>query len=91
MTISVNTNKPALIALQNLNKTNDDLSETQNRINTGLKIASAKDNASVYAIAQKQRAYISALGAVTTASTAPPRSPTWPAPPANRSPTCSTA
>jgi flagellin len=60
----VNTNQPALIALQNLNKTQDALSETQNRINTGLKISSAKDNASVYAIAQKQRASISALGAV---------------------------
>jgi flagellin len=65
MAISVNTNQPALIALQNLNKVTDDLSETQNKINTGLKIASARDNASVYAIAQKQRASISALGAVT--------------------------
>jgi flagellin len=65
MTISVKTNQPALIALQNLNKTNDMLGETQNRINTGLKISSARDNASVYAIAQKQRASISALGAVT--------------------------
>ncbi|MEO6339894.1 MAG: flagellin [Caulobacteraceae bacterium] len=64
MAISVNTNQPALIALQNLNKTTEMLSETQNRINTGLKISSAKDNASVYAIAQKQRASISALGAV---------------------------
>ena len=65
MSVSVNTNQPALIALQNLNKTQDMLSETQNQINTGLKISSAKDNASVYAIAQKQRASISALGAVT--------------------------
>src|SRR5215213_7449492 len=65
MTISVNTNQPALIALQNLNKTNDSMGATQNRINTGLKISTAKDNASVYAIAQKQRASISALGAVT--------------------------
>ena len=64
MTVSVRTNQPALIALQNLNRTNDSLGETQNRINTGLKISSAKDNASVYAIAQKQRASISALGAV---------------------------
>ena len=65
MTISVNTNQPALIALQNLNSTTENLTETQNRISTGLKISSAKDNASVYAIAQKQRASISALGAVT--------------------------
>jgi len=65
MAISVNTNQPALIALQNLNKVTDDLSQTQNKINTGLKIATARDNASVYAIAQKQRASVSALGAVT--------------------------
>jgi flagellin len=65
MTVSVKTNAPALIALQNLNRTNDQLGETQNRINTGLKISSARDNASIYAIAQKQRASISALSAVT--------------------------
>ncbi|HEY0650817.1 MAG TPA: flagellin, partial [Phenylobacterium sp.] len=36
MTISVHTNKSALTALQSLNKTNDDLAEVQNRVNTGL-------------------------------------------------------
>jgi len=64
MTISVHTNKAALTALQNLNKTNDELGDVQNRINTGLKIANAKDNAAVWAIAQGQRADIGALGAV---------------------------
>ena len=64
MTISVHTNKSALVALQNLNKTNDELSDVQNRINTGLNIANAKDNASVWAIAQGQRADIGALSAV---------------------------
>jgi flagellin len=64
MTISVHTNKSALVALQNLNKTNDELSEVQNKINTGLAIANAKDNASVWAIAQGQRADIGALSAV---------------------------
>lgn len=64
MAISVHTNQSALTALQNLNKTNDDLSSVQNRINTGLKIADAKDNAAVWAIAQGQRADIGALGAV---------------------------
>lgn len=64
MTISVHTNKPALIALQNLNKTNEELGQVQNRINTGFKIGSAKDNASVWAIAQGQRGDIGALGAV---------------------------
>lgn len=64
MSISVHTNKPALIALQNLNKTNDQLGDVQNRINTGYKIGSAKDNASVWSIAQGQRADIGALAAV---------------------------
>lgn len=65
MSISVHTNKSALTALQNLNKTNDQLADTQNRINTGLKIGNAKDNASVWSIAQGQRADIGALSAVT--------------------------
>jgi len=64
MTISVQTNASALIALQNLNKTASDLQGAQNRISTGLQIASAKDNASVWAIAQAQRADVSALSAV---------------------------
>ncbi|MDO8323321.1 MAG: flagellin [Phenylobacterium sp.] len=64
MSISVHTNKSALVALQNLNKTNDELSDVQNRINTGLAIATAKDNASVWSIAQGQRADIGALSAV---------------------------
>ena len=65
MTISVHTNKSALTALQNLNSTNDKLGETQNRINTGLRINNAKENAAVWAIAQGQRADIGALSAVT--------------------------
>ncbi len=64
MTLSVNTNQPALIALQNLNKTNDEMSNVQSRINTGLAISTAKDNAAVWSIAQDQRADRSALSAV---------------------------
>lgn len=64
MSISVHTNKSALAALQALNRTNDQLAQTQGRINTGLKISDAKDNASVWAIAQDQRADIGALSAV---------------------------
>ena len=41
MALSVNTNKSALIALQNLNETNQKLSDVQNRINTGLRVSSA--------------------------------------------------
>ena len=61
---SVNTNVGAMIALQNLNATNAELAQTQNRINTGMKVASAKDNGAIWAIAQGQRAEIRALGAV---------------------------
>src|ERR1044072_3731192 len=61
---SVNTNVGAMVPLQNLNATNADLQQTQTRINTGLKVASAKDNGAIYAIAQNQRATSNALNAV---------------------------
>ena len=66
MALSVHTNQAALIALQNLNKTNESLGDVQTRISTGMKVNNAKDNASVWAIAQGQRADIGALGAVKT-------------------------
>ncbi len=62
--ISVNTNVGAQVALQNLNKTNSELQTVQNRINTGLNVAGAKDNGGIYAIAQSMRADIGALNAV---------------------------
>src|ERR1700754_1557331 len=62
---SVNTNQSGLIALQNLNATNDQLTATQARVSTGMKIASAKDNGSIWAIAQTQKAQASSLDAVT--------------------------
>lgn len=61
---SVNTNVGAMIALQNLNATNSELSQTQTRINTGKKVASAKDNGAIWAIAQSQRATSTSLNAV---------------------------
>lgn len=61
---SVNTNNGAMVALQNLNKTNMQLQTTQNRINTGLNIASAKDNGGIYAIAQRMRSEVSGYGVV---------------------------
>jgi len=66
MTMSVHTNVGAMIALQNLNKTNDEMQGVQNRINTGLKIAGAKDNSAIYAVAQGMRSDIGALEAVQT-------------------------
>ena len=61
---SVNTNMGALVALQNLNATNRDLDVTQARINTGLKVASAKDNGATWAIAQGMRAKSMSLDSV---------------------------
>jgi len=61
---SVNTNVGAMTALQNLNATNTELSNTQTRINTGLRVASAKDNGAIWAIAQNQRATSQSLNAV---------------------------
>jgi len=61
---SVNTNIGAMVALQNLNATSSELMGTQNRISTGLKVASAKDDGAAFAIAQTQRATVSSLDAV---------------------------
>ena len=61
---SVNTNAGAMIALQNLNSTQSELSTVQNRINTGKKVASSKDNGAIWAIAQNQRGTSSSLNAV---------------------------
>jgi len=63
--LSVNTNYGALIALQNLNKTNSEMTGVQNRINTGLSVAGPKDDGAVWAIAQGMRMDVLALGAVT--------------------------
>ena len=62
--VSVNTNIGAMIALQNLNSISAQLATTQNRISTGLKISSAKDDGAKWAIAQSERANVSSLDAV---------------------------
>ena len=64
MTSSVNTNVGALVALQNLNATSSQLQSVQSIISTGLKVASAKDDGAIWAIAQNQRATASSLDAV---------------------------
>ena len=62
--ISVNTNKGAMVALQTLNRTNDQMDKTQNAIATGLKVASAKDNGALFAIANKKRSDVGAYDRV---------------------------
>jgi len=61
---TINTNAGAMVALQNLNQTNRDMEQVQSRINTGLAVASAKDNGGVYAIAQKMRSDVNGYAAV---------------------------
>jgi len=62
--LSVNTNVGAMAALQSLNQTQVDLNTTQSHINSGLKVASAKDNGAVYAIAQNMRGNVAGYAAV---------------------------
>lgn len=62
--LSVNTNYSAMVALQNLNFTNSELESVQNRISTGFKVAGAKDNGAVFAIAEGQRSRVSSLSAI---------------------------
>ncbi|WP_404417957.1 flagellin [Brevundimonas vesicularis] len=66
MANSINTNYGAQVALQNLNATNSALNTTQNRVNTGMKVSSAKDNGAIFAIATNQRADMAAMDAVKT-------------------------
>jgi flagellin len=65
MSFSVNTNTGALIALQYLNTTQAQLAQTQSEINSGLKVASAKDDGSTFAIAQNQRGSVAGYASVT--------------------------
>ena len=62
--LSVNTNMGAMIALQYLDHTNAQLQTTQNAFNSGLKVASAKDDGSTFAIAQNMRGDVAGYAAV---------------------------
>jgi flagellin len=55
----------AMQSLQYLNETNDQLGKTQDAINTGMTVASAKDNGAVFAIAQDMRGDVAGYSAVT--------------------------
>jgi len=66
MAFSVNTNSSALAALQNLNNTQTELASVQQRINTGLKVSSAKDDSSAFVIAQNLRSDLSGMKSVTS-------------------------
>jgi flagellin len=57
---SVNTNIGAMVALQSLNRTSDELSATQKRISTGYRVADAKDDGAAFAVAERVRGEIAA-------------------------------
>lgn len=61
---SIMTNTAAMTALQSLNSTNKSLDQTQNRISTGLRVATASDNAAYWSIATTMRSDNSALSTV---------------------------
>ncbi|MEQ1716128.1 MAG: flagellin, partial [Hyphomicrobium sp.] len=64
---SIKTNFAALTALENLNQTNKSMLETQNRISTGLRVASAQDNAAYWSMATSMRSDGKSLTAVSDA------------------------
>jgi flagellin len=64
MSFSVNTNNGAAVALQYLTATQGQLDQTQSAINSGLKVASARDDGAIFAIAQNQRGAVAGYTSV---------------------------
>jgi flagellin len=64
MSFSVNTNTGAMVALQYLGATQSQLTVAQGQINSGLRVSSARDDGSTYAIAQNQRGAVAGYAAV---------------------------
>lgn len=58
---SVNTNIGAMVALQSLNRTGEEMAVTQKRISTGFRVADAKDDGAAFAVAERIRASVSGL------------------------------
>ncbi len=61
---SIRTNAAAMTALQTLTQTNKELEQTQNRISTGYRVATASDNAAYWSIATTMRSDNKALSTV---------------------------
>ncbi|MCE0744363.1 flagellin C [Acetobacter sicerae] len=64
MSLSINTNNSAMVALESLNSTTSALDSTENTVSTGQKVSTAKDGPATYAIAQQMNGNISGLSAV---------------------------
>ncbi|MQP67260.1 flagellin [Niveispirillum sp. SYP-B3756] len=58
---SILTNVGSMVALQTLRSTTANLETTQNRISTGMKVSTAKDNSSYWSIATTMKSDVSAL------------------------------
>jgi flagellin len=67
---SILTNTSALVALQTLKSTNVGLARAQNEISTGLKVATAKDNSSTWAIAATMKSDVGAYKKMSESLTA---------------------
>ena len=63
---SINTNLGSMAALASLTSTQQQLTDTQNAISTGLKVGAASDNPAIYAISQTMNDQISGLAAVSS-------------------------
>lgn len=61
---SILTNTSAMVALQTLKSINSNLSRTQNEISTGKSVATAKDNASIWAISKVMEADVKGFQAI---------------------------
>ena len=61
---SINTNAQSLIALQNLNTTNAQMSTIQKRVSTGYRVADARDDGGAFAVAQAVRSDVAGVIAV---------------------------
>lgn len=64
MSLSINTNNSAMVALESLNSTTSALDSTENTVSTGQKVATAADGPASYAIAQQMNGNIAGLSAV---------------------------
>jgi flagellin len=65
ITVGGSVNNTALIALQDLTNTANQLTQAQDVTSTGLQVASPKDSPAIWAIAQNQKGEISTLDSVT--------------------------
>lgn len=61
---SIMTNASALTALQTMKSVSGQLAQTQDRISTGLKVSSAKDNAAYFSISSTMKADVAAFNSV---------------------------